>query len=173
MIAEDIQKNTKTRQTRVLNTIYTLAGGALLLVLFLLLKSENSIPKNINNVYDGIVTIGENKIAVSIADSENEREQGLSNTPYLEANSGKLFVFDTARVYGFWMKEMNYPIDIIWIDQNNKIIDITRDLKPETYPEVFYPSSDVLYVLEVNAGFSTLNNISENQLVTIGQELVF
>lgn len=160
----------KTRQTRVLNTISILAIGALLLVLFLFSGHKKSIENTKAFSYDGSVTIGQVIVPVSIADTDQSREQGLSGTTSLDSNAGKLFVFNSPSVYGFWMKDMNYPLDIIWIDKDFKIIAISKDLKPESYPEVFYPPSEVLYVLEVNGGFSTANNIAENQLVSFVQE---
>ncbi|MBP6857738.1 MAG: DUF192 domain-containing protein [Candidatus Pacebacteria bacterium] len=174
MIAENIQNNKQDKKTRVLNTIYILAGGALLLVLFLLLNKQlNTRNMSVNSIYDTTISISGVKIPVTIADTDEQREQGLSNTQYLEPNTGKLFVFNNPGDYGFWMKDMNYPIDIIWIDKNTKIIGISKDLRPETYPEIFYPPSEVVYVLEVNAGFSTANDIFENQFILFNQELVF
>lgn len=157
---------TKTRQNRVLNIISILATGALLLVLFLHFRVTPAPIIKAHVGYDEVISINNVDIPVTIADTPQEQEQGLSGTESLAQNAGKLFVFKDIGSYGFWMKDMNYSIDIIWIDQNLKIIGISRDLKPETYPEIFYPPSDVKYVLEVNSGFSTMNNISINQLVT-------
>ena len=153
----------KTRQTRVLNIISILATGALLLVLLLHFKigQSSDIPKG----YDAVISIGSTEIPVTIADTLAEQEQGLSGTESLESNAGKLFVFNTPGSYGFWMKDMNYAIDIIWIDEYLKIVDISKDLTPQTYPTIFYPPKDIKYVLEVNSGFSTRNNISINQLM--------
>lgn len=89
---------------------------------------------------------------VEIADTPEKREQGLSGKTSLLEGSGMLFIFETADMYGFWMKDMNFPIDILWIDENLNVVDITRDLKPETYPEVFYPNKPVKYVLELPSG---------------------
>lgn len=50
------------------------------------------------------------------------------------------------------MKDMHYPLDIVWIDSLMQVVGVTRRLDPSTYPTVFYAPSDVQYVLEVNAG---------------------
>ena len=47
---------------------------------------------------------------------------------------------------------MDFPIDIIWIDENKKIIDLTEDARPDSYPQTFVSKNPALYVLEVNAG---------------------
>ena len=70
-----------------------------------------------------------------------------------------LFVFDHPAQYPFWMKDMNFPIDIIWIDENLKVIFIKKNAVPESYPEVFTSPQNSKYVLEVVAGFSDKYNI--------------
>lgn len=99
------------------------------------------------------IYIGSKALDVTLADEAKERIAGLSNTPSLGAQSGKLFVFDTDEKQGIWMKDMRYPIDIIWIDSNLKVVDIAENVTQDTYPKVFAPKSDARFVLEVNAYF--------------------
>lgn len=103
----------------------------------------------------GIVNINifGRQIKARIADSAGEREKGLSSQKSLKSDEGILFVFDKSGYYGFWMKEMNFPIDIIWIDENWKVIGINKNLKPESYPKIYYPPKPVKYVLEISAKF--------------------
>lgn len=98
-------------------------------------------------------------IEVDIASSNVERARGLSGRVSLGANSGMLFVFDGPGKNMFWMKDMNFPIDIIWLDENKKIIYIKENLSPKTYPEVFGPEVPSMYVLEVNSNFTKKYNI--------------
>ncbi len=100
------------------------------------------------------VEIGRKVFFVIIRDTEKGRENGLSFWADLADNQGMLFIFSTPDKYGFWMKDMTFPIDIIWIDENMKIIHIEKSVLPETYPKVFYPETESLYVLEVSAGQS-------------------
>lgn len=132
-------------KTRILNAnTIIIAIGALFGVLLLLhtYMSTETSPS---------IVIGDRRIPVSIADSEKERQIGLSNTKSLAQGTGKLFVFEEIGTYGFWMKDMSYPIDIVWVDQNYKVVSVTT-ITPESYPEVFYPSSEIKYVLELNSG---------------------
>lgn len=110
---------------------------------------------------------GNLSIPVSIAADEASRDQGLSGTSALATNSGKLFIFPRPGKYGFWMKDMNYPLDFIWISSDLKIVGITANVAADTYPKIFYPPTLVRYVLEVNAGFSTAQHLS------VGQQFVF
>ena len=95
-----------------------------------------------------------------------EQKRGLSGRESMPTNEGLLFVFPRSDFYGFWMKEMKFPIDIIWIDENSKVVSIARDLKPSSFPEIFKPSEKSVYVLEVNAGFAAEHNIKIGDYVT-------
>lgn len=98
-------------------------------------------------------------IKIEIADTLEERTKGLSGRKYLEKDTGLLFIFPQPDIYRFWMKDMNFPIDIIWISPDWKIVDINEALDPGTYPQTFSPSSTVQYVLEVNAGWTKKNQV--------------
>ena len=99
-----------------------------------------------------ILQVGKKSFTVEVADTPDKRQQGLSGRSVLADGTGMLFIFDTPGQYGFWMKDMNFAIDIIWIDENYRIIDIDENLLPETYPKVFYPDQPIKFVLEVPAG---------------------
>jgi uncharacterized membrane protein (UPF0127 family) len=77
---------------------------------------------------------------------------GLSGHAPLAEDEGMLFIFDEASVYPFWMKDMLFPIDIIWIDANSRISYIESAVTPDTYPKVFAPDAPALYTLEVKSG---------------------
>lgn len=110
--------------------------------------------------------IGEKIIAVEIADTDAKRSLGLSGRPSLAEGEGMLFVFPESGNYGFWMKDMNFPIDIIWIDESWKIAGVKRLVNPDTYPEVFYPSDNIKYVLEIGAGEAQKYGIDIGQFVS-------
>ena len=98
--------------------------------------------------------MGGKEFSVEIADTDFLRERGLSGHRPLLDNQGMLFIFPKSDFYGFWMKDMLFPIDIIWIDENFKINHIEMSLTPDTYPKVFHPESKSLYVLEISSGQS-------------------
>ena len=95
---------------------------------------------------------GENTIPVEIADSDAERTLGLSGRESLAAGSGLLFLFDTPSKYGFWMKDMRFPIDIVWIDENWQVVSIDRGVEPSSYPQIYEPVVPAKFVLELNSG---------------------
>lgn len=102
--------------------------------------------------YKDSLVIGGKTFFIKIADTDEERALGLSGTKNISNREGLLFVFPTDDVYGFWMKDMNFPIDIVWIDKNMKIVHIEKNLSPESYPKVFTPDAESRYVLEISAG---------------------
>ncbi len=118
-------------------------------------------------VFDKPLIVGNKAITVAISDTEAKREQGLSGTAPLEPTQGMLFVFDSPLRPAFWMKDMNYPLDIVWINQDKKIVDVSENLNPNTYPMSFSPIVPVMYVLEVPAGFYKIN------LLRAGDSVVF
>ncbi|MFH0804319.1 MAG: DUF192 domain-containing protein [Candidatus Zambryskibacteria bacterium] len=106
-----------------------------------------------------ILKINEVTLNVEVASTDVERERGLSGKEGLKENEGMLFEFDREGNYGIWMRDMNFPIDIAWLDKNKKIIHIESDVLPETYPKVFNSSTPSLYVLETGANFFESNKI--------------
>ncbi|MEK7586528.1 MAG: DUF192 domain-containing protein [Patescibacteria group bacterium] len=98
------------------------------------------------------IKIGETVFKVEIADNDEERARGLSGRANLPEDQGLLFDFIVPSRPGFWMKEMNFPIDIVWLNENWKIVDLTENFTPESYPQIIFPKSAVKYVLEINAG---------------------
>ena len=93
---------------------------------------------------------------IEVADTSEKRISGLSNREFLEENKGMLFVFPEESMPGFWMKDMKFSIDIIWINKNLEIIKIDKNQLPcgENTCVILHPVSNILYVLEINSGLS-------------------
>lgn len=108
----------------------------------------------------GLVTIGGKTIKVEMAQTLVERERGLSGKTILPEGTGMLFIFEKPDYYGFWMKDMNFPIDIIWIGRDYKIVDVSADVSPSTFPKTFSPKEPVQYILEVNSGWAEQNKVA-------------
>lgn len=107
-----------------------------------------------------VVRLGDSSVTVWIADTDAKRERGLSGTESLAENQGMLFVFDEPMKSGFWMKEMKYPIDIIWIHASGAILDLRHMVTPETFPAVFESDSYASFVLEVPGGWAERHGVN-------------
>lgn len=106
-------------------------------------------------------------ISIEIVDTDALRERGLSGRPSLGLSSGMLFVFSNDDEHRFWMKDMLFPIDILWLDAEYRIVDVHQDVKPETYPETFTPKVKARYVLELPAGFFENNGLKMGNTLEI------
>lgn len=100
------------------------------------------------------VTLAGKTFNVALAITPQERMQGLSNTEPLGENEGLLFIFPEVALHSFWMKDMRYPLDIIWI-YDDRVVDIWESAPTPTvdYIPTYTPVTEAEYVLEVNAGF--------------------
>ena len=94
------------------------------------------------------------EISVEVADTVEKRSLGLGKRSGLENGWGMLFVFEKRKQHGFWMKDMQFPLDIIWLD-NHRIVHILRNVqpaKPGVIPPVMTPPVAGNFVLEIDAG---------------------
>lgn len=91
-------------------------------------------------------------IAIEIADTPDTRTQWLMFRTEMGEDNGMLFIFNKEEIYAFWMKNTLIPLDMVWIDSNNTIVDIQTAVPCEADPcPTYKPSWESLYVLEINA----------------------
>ncbi len=116
------------------------------------------------------VTVRNTSFAVDVAVTRKEKEVGLGFRDSLAPDRGMLFVYDHKEVFPFWMKNMRFPIDIIWIDDRT-IVDISKNVpvsdKPVGELPIYHPIVPVDKVLEVNAGVTDTYNIAIGDKVVI------
>ncbi len=104
------------------------------------------------------VLVNDRTFNVEVADSAPQQMRGLSGRESLPEDSGMLFVFNYAGMQSFWMKDMRFPIDIIWI-KSERIIGVEKNVPPQPDKSVFglkiYTSPEPAdRVLEINAGLA-------------------
>lgn len=114
------------------------------------------------------------ELQVEIADTNEKRSKGLGFRESLATNSGMLFIHDSPKKYTYWMKGMNFPIDIMWI-MEDEIADIIPNVPPplagqnDDTLERYSSTVDVDRVLETNAGFVLSNNIQVGDKILLEQ----
>lgn len=143
-----------------------LIGAFAFVVLFALsfygdnvLNKNNNYKENIASQENNILKVGNTSINVDIADTPALQERGLSGRKTLLGDQGMYFIFDHSGIYPFWMKEMNFPIDIIWIDDHMSVADITKNVLPSSFPQTFASKVPVRFVLEVQSGFAARHGV--------------
>jgi uncharacterized membrane protein (UPF0127 family) len=109
------------------------------------------------------------EVRADIADTPETRERGLMFRQSLGPNEGMLFVFERTGFYPFWMKNTLIPLDIMWIDEQWRIVSIAQSAAPcrsdpcPTYP----PAAEARYVLEVAGGFSRTHGVARGDRVRV------
>jgi uncharacterized membrane protein (UPF0127 family) len=112
-------------------------------------------------------TLGREALVLEVADTDDLRKKGLSGHVPLRLNGGMLFVFTAPEVSGFWMKDMLFPIDIIWFDENRQIVDVWENAQPSSYPEIRTPRLPAQYVLELPSGFFASHHLQMGDVITL------
>lgn len=123
------------------------------------INNNDTVYKTICGKYqEGEVKFNDKIIKVIIANNDCKRSLGLSGKMSLN-NEGMLFIFEKSGNYSFWMKDMNFPLDILWINEDFSVVGIEKNVATSTYPKVFGEKYKAKYVLEISAGNSQKNNI--------------
>lgn len=113
------------------------------------------------------VTIKGHTFTLMVAKTAKERENGLSTKSSLDKNAGMLFVFDGPGYYPFWMKNVKFPIDILYVNKDS-IVTIHQNAQPVTgneSPQIYKSIEQADKVLEINAGLSESYGFKENDSV--------
>jgi uncharacterized membrane protein (UPF0127 family) len=122
----------------------------LILALFLIFCSGQAVKNKFIKVYlpDGF------SVTAELALTDEERQQGLMFREKINDDQGMLFIFEDEGVYSFWMKNMRFPIDILWLDAQKKIVHLESRVPPcQSDPCPSYaPDAAAMYVLELKSG---------------------
>lgn len=111
------------------------------------------------------VTINDQEFNVKVAKTEAQKQKGLSGANSIGEKDGMLFIFDTPDHYSFWMKDMKFPIDIIYIN-GDKVVTVIRNA-PTQDLKTYQPESPSDKVLEIQAGLSEKYKIDKGSSVII------
>ena len=109
------------------------------------------------------------ELTADLAITDDQKTKGLAIKDNLKENESMLFVSQEPSRQSFWMKDMKFPIDIIWLDSNGTVVHIEHNLQPcvsilNTGSSIlncptYTPDKDSLYVLETIAGFSQKHDV--------------
>ena len=117
------------------------------------------------------LSVGDKTFKVELAESDEQKADGLSNRPNLAPETGMLFIFNPPMKPSFWMKDMRFPLDFVWI-KNSQVVEITRGVPPpksgtkvDDLPN-YTPNQEVDYVLEINIGESTTINVGDKVIIS-------
>ncbi len=153
-----------------MNKTFIVISILIVIVIFLAVAAVYLKPFGFGTVKKNLM-VGSEVFEVGIADNVVSRAQGLSGRPYLDEKEGLLFLFSFPRNSGFWMKDMKFPIDIVWIN-SGKVIGFSENLQPQPGKSIFslpiyYPPDIVDPVLEINAGAVAKYNLQAGDTVSL------
>lgn len=161
-----------------INKLIVIFGVIAAIVIVFLFIQFSPLNKNASQGKTSTVTIKDQTFSVTVAETEEEKQKGLSGLDNLPLDEGKLFVFEKPDTYSFWMKDMKFPIDIIYIN-GDKIVSITENAKPPA-ENVENPTCETIgcyqssgpadKALEINAGLSKKYNFQPGDTVQIKSE---
>lgn len=137
---------------------------AAVIILFGVVVYAQAVNRNSNT---DILQINGRSFLLQVAKTEQQRELGLGNRASLPADQGMLFIFPQVQPECFWMKDMYFSLDMVWINANKQVVYIKHDVSPSTYPDSFCPTQPVAYVIELNAG------MTDNTGMRVGETLDF
>lgn len=108
-------------------------------------------------------------LKLEIADDDYQRETGLMYRESMEEDQGMLFIFENEEPRGFYMKNTHIPLDLIFLNSQNKIVSISKNAKPQSLETI--PSEvPAQYVLEVNSGLSDQWNLAVGDSLILNRE---
>lgn len=100
-------------------------------------------------------------LSLQIADTAQARAQGLSGKAAMDVNQGMLFTYQEPTKQCFWMKGMHFPLDMIWLNADMRVVYLKQRLSPRSYPELFCTPTAAQYVIELNGGVSRTLGVHE------------
>jgi uncharacterized membrane protein (UPF0127 family) len=108
------------------------------------------------------ITINGFSLAADVPTTNDQFQKGLDIKDRIDDSQGMLFIFKVPDKVPFWMHGMKFPIDIIWFDNNSRVVHIEHNLQPcitDLVCPLYSPEKNALYVLETAAGFSGRHNV--------------
>jgi uncharacterized membrane protein (UPF0127 family) len=122
-----------------------------------ILKAIQEASSTDNKYLKAKVTVKGFELDADIPVTSELMAKGLAVKNQLKENEAMLFVFEDSAQHSFWMKDMKFPIDIIWLDSNGRVVHIEQNLQPCVSVFIcptYTPNTDSQYILETVAGFT-------------------
>ena len=138
------------------------------IIVIVLLASVAVLASGCNNAAEfGQACLAEHCFNVELAENIEDQSRGLMFRESLAADAGMLFVFTEEQQPTFWMKNVLIPLDIIWLDADQRVVAFNENMSPcaDNNCPAISPPEKILYVLEVNAGSA------EKYGIKVGEEV--
>lgn len=104
---------------------------------------------------------------LEIVSTAESREKGLGGRREMASDRGMIFVFDPPGVQCIWMKDMQFPLDIIWLNSVKTVTKVASNVSPSSYPEKYCNDDEAKYVIELNAGEAKRAGIAPGKILSL------
>jgi uncharacterized membrane protein (UPF0127 family) len=107
-------------------------------------------------------------LQVEVMVKDEDRAMGLMFRPSLAGDKGMLFVFERLEFHGIWMRNCKFPIDILWLDKDRKVVDVAESVPPckQDPCPVYEPLRKAAFVVEISAGQARREKASRGSAVS-------
>lgn len=112
------------------------------------------------------VTVGTQRLTLDVARTADEQRTGLARYDALPEDRGMLFVYGQAMTPSFWMKDMRFPIDIVWL-RDGRVVGIDANVPADDGATHYVPDEPVDAVLELGAGRAHVLGITEGKILDL------
>jgi uncharacterized membrane protein (UPF0127 family) len=137
--------------------------GIFFVVIFYFTDFSSILENKDESKRDNKISLGDCSFEIEIVSDDDSRRRGLSNRKSLCDECGMLFDFPKEDKRSFWMKDMSFPLDIIWL-RDNKVVGIEKNV-PENFPDNLESPEEIDRVLEINAKKSEVCNIKKGSVL--------
>lgn len=142
---------------------YLILATILTLIFTFIFTNPCISSKDFNGYSQKRIVMGSNNYCLYLANTETERQSGLSNKEILP-NEGMVFTFDQPGFYKFWMKDMNYSLDFVYLN-SDLVVDIKENISPSTYPNTFSSVAPANKIIELKAGEIKKSNVKKGDKI--------
>ncbi|HVX58148.1 MAG TPA: DUF192 domain-containing protein [Candidatus Saccharimonadales bacterium] len=157
----------RVRRLPIKTTVF--AGLVVLLAALLIVTlSIRLASANCNQEYrdDENINVNGQIIRVQVAATTAEQDRGLGGKSCISDNQAMLFKPQSSGT-SVWMKDMNFPIDIVWINSKHEVVQIDSNISPKTYPKSFASAQPASYVMELKAGRASSLGLGAGSLINL------
>ena len=144
-------------------------GTRFTILLSLLACTVHTLAAPIGHGY--LVKAGNQKFIVERAITREQQRRGLMDRESMHASRGLLMIFDRDKRTPIWMKNMRFPIDVVWLSSDGLVVDLkTLPVCKESPCKVYYPVGPARFVLEVGAGLFPLNRGDKVEIIDASRD---
>lgn len=142
---------------------YLILATILTLIFTFIFTNPCISSKDFNGYLQKRVKMGSGSYCLYLANTEIEKQSGLSNKE-IKSSEGMIFTFDKSGFYRFWMKDMNYSLDFVYLD-NDLVVDIKENISPSTYPNTFTSIAPANKIIELKTGEIKKSNVKKGDKI--------